>query len=183
MASACSPRANGADCWLRHVPPPPQAAMSATDDPARPEARAANRMARGKRLRGAVCFVETVKLSKHRARPGRSAPSPNRLSASGEESCSDVLPPPRGWRKGRRSRPDDVGAAQRRRGGEGSATQTPALPSPNRPHPVAARPPSPRGEGEPVFENQENATKIRATTVMSMVRARIVSMAAVPNEA
>jgi hypothetical protein len=30
---------------------------------------------------------------------------------------------------------------------------------------------------------QEKATKIRATTVMSTVRARMVSMAAVPNEA
>ena len=38
---------------------------------------AASRPARGKRLRGVVCFVETVKQSKHRARPGRSAPSPD----------------------------------------------------------------------------------------------------------
>ena len=34
-----------------------------------------------------------------------------------------------------------------------------------------------------VFENQEKPTKISATTVMSRVRARMVSMAAVPNEA
>ena len=63
-------------------------------DPVRPEARAASRRARGKRLRGAAPslpdrdftggsegrprsgFVETVKQSKLRARPGRPAPSP-----------------------------------------------------------------------------------------------------------
>ncbi|MBU1539283.1 MAG: hypothetical protein KKC29_02565 [Alphaproteobacteria bacterium] len=39
------------------------------------------------------------------------------------------------------------------------------------------------GQEEPVFENQEKPTKIRATTVMSMVRLSMVSMAAVPNEA
>ena len=63
-------------------------------DPVRPEARAASRRARGKRLRGAAPslpdrdftggsegrprsgFVETVTLQQHRARPGRPAPSP-----------------------------------------------------------------------------------------------------------
>jgi hypothetical protein len=63
-------------------------------DPVRSELRATTRRARGKRLRGAVPslpdrdftggsegrprsgFVETVKQSKLRARPGRPAPSP-----------------------------------------------------------------------------------------------------------
>ena len=49
---------------------------------------AASRPARGKRLRGAVCFVKTVTLQQHRARPGRSAPSPTRLSASGKQPCA-----------------------------------------------------------------------------------------------
>ncbi len=40
-----------------------------------------------------------------------------------------------------------------------------------------------RGSTRTVFENQEKPTKISATTVMSMVRARMESMAAVPNEA
>ena len=77
-------------------------------DPVRPEARAASRRARGKRLRGAVPslpdrdftggsegrprsgFVETVKLSKHRARPGRPAPSPNFPAAmpEGTSACA-----------------------------------------------------------------------------------------------
>ena len=84
-------------------------------DPARPEARAANRRARGKRLRGAVPslpdrdftggsegrprsgFVETVKLSKPRARPGRSAPAPTACpqagkSHAGEEASPDASP-------------------------------------------------------------------------------------------
>ena len=43
--------------------------------------------------------------------------------------------------------------------------------------------PSPPGHGDAFFENQEKATKISATTVMSMVRVRMVSMAVVPNEA
>ena len=77
-------------------------------DPVRPEARAASRRARGKRLRGAVPslpdrdftggsegrprsgFVETVKLSKHRARPGRPAPSPTFPAAmpEGASACA-----------------------------------------------------------------------------------------------
>ena len=80
-AVSCPPRADGSNVI--------------GGDPVRPEARAASRRARGKRLRGAVPslpdrdftggsegrprsgFVETVKQSKHRARPGRPAPSPN----------------------------------------------------------------------------------------------------------
>ena len=41
-----------------------------------PNVRAASRRARGKRLRGAACLVETVKTYQHRARPGCPAPSP-----------------------------------------------------------------------------------------------------------
>ncbi|WP_284223746.1 hypothetical protein [Brevundimonas denitrificans] len=59
-------------------------------DPVRPEIRAATRRARGKRLRGAVRFVETVKQSNHRARPGRSAPSPN-FPAAMPESANPCL--------------------------------------------------------------------------------------------
>jgi hypothetical protein len=44
-------------------------------------------------------------------------------------------------------------------------------------------PSSGREKGRPVFENQENATKISATTATSTVRVMKVSMAAVPNEA
>ena len=51
-------------------------------------------------------------------------------------------------------------------------------PSPNFP---AALPE--RASACPVFENQENATKISATTATSTVRVMKVSMAAVPNEA
>ena len=83
---------------------------------------------------GPVSFVETVKLSKLRARPGRPAPSPTR-------------------RESRRRRV------------------------------VPQTSPSPPGQGDAFFENQEKATKISATTVMSMVRVRMVSMAVVPNEA
>jgi hypothetical protein len=78
MASACSPRANGADCWLRHVPPASRAAMSVTDDPVRPEARAASRRARGKRLRGAGLLRRNGKTIKApgEARPPRALPTP-----------------------------------------------------------------------------------------------------------
>ena len=48
---------------------------------------------------------------------------------------------------------------------------------------LAVPPHSGEGERTTLFENQEKATKIRATTVMSMVRLRMVSMAGVPNEA
>ena len=85
---------------------------------------AGRRPARGKRLRGAACLVETVTLHQHRARPGRPAPSPNFPAAMPE-----------------------------------------------------------RASACPVFENQENATKISATTATSTVRVMKVSMAAVPNEA
>ncbi len=57
-------------------------------DPARPEGRAANRMARGKRPRGAVCLVETVTLQQHRAKPGRPAPSPNFPAAMPERASA-----------------------------------------------------------------------------------------------
>ena len=101
-------------------------------DPVRPEARAASRRARGKRLRGAAPslpdrdftggsegrptsgFVETVTTQEHRARPGRSAPSPTRFSRSGEESCAVVSPSPSGGGSSARS-DDGVGRARRRK--------------------------------------------------------------------
>ena len=78
-------------------------------DPVRSEPRATTRRARGKRLRGAAPslpdrdftggsegrprsgFVETVKLSKHRARPGRPAPSPTFPAAMPEGDQSWVI--------------------------------------------------------------------------------------------
>ena len=53
-------------------------------DPVRPEARAASRRARGKRPRGAVCFVETVKpICTGR---GPAAPHPSRPPAPAAKS-------------------------------------------------------------------------------------------------
>ena len=68
----------------------------------------------------------------------------------------------------------DVGA-KRRQGGVRLNFPTRSL----RDHP----PHSGEGERSQVFENQENATKISATTATSTVRVMKVSMAAVPNEA
>ena len=70
-------------------------------DPVRPEIRAASRRARGKRLRGAACLVETVKRSKHRARPGRPAPSLTAWPQAAKSHARNLLPPLHG--EGRRS--------------------------------------------------------------------------------
>ena len=88
MASACSPRASSADRLPNLAPCQPRVTDSNVGggDPVRPEIRAACRSARGKRLRGAVCFVETVNLSRNRARPGRSAPSLTVLFAQAAKS-------------------------------------------------------------------------------------------------
>ena len=96
MASACSPRANGADCWLRHVPPPPRAAMSATDDPVRPELRATTRMARGKRPRGAGLLRRNGKTIKApgEARPPRALP--NRRASRRRRVMPQTSPSPLG---------------------------------------------------------------------------------------
>ena len=94
MACACSPRASCAGRRRKSCPPRADGSNVSGGDPVRPEARAASRRARGKRLRGAAPslpdrdftggsegrprsgFVETVTLQQHRARPGRPAPSP-----------------------------------------------------------------------------------------------------------
>ena len=116
MAPACSPRASCAGrCLMSAARRCPQGRRR---DPVRPEARAASRRARGKRLRGAAPslpdrdftggsegrprsgFVETVTLQQHRARPGRPAPSPTRRESRRRRVMPQTSPSPLG--EGRR---------------------------------------------------------------------------------
>ena len=128
-------------------------------DPVRPEARAASRRARGKRLRGAVPslpdrdftggsegrprsgFVETVTLQQHRARPGRPAPSPTRRESRRRRVMRRRFSLPRSGEGCRRAAPTGWGIAKPGAAGAGLAFPTRAS--------LRFAVPPHEGEGEP----------------------------------
>ena len=97
MASACSPRASCADRRRKSCPPRADgsnvcgAIRSGPNSGPLPGGRVENGCA------GQVCFVETVTLQQHRARPGRPAPSPTRRESRRQRVMRQrPLPPPPG---------------------------------------------------------------------------------------
>ena len=78
MACACSPRASCAGRRRKSCPPRVAGSNVSGGDPVRPEARAASRRARGKRLRGAGLLRRNGKTIKApgEARPPRALPTP-----------------------------------------------------------------------------------------------------------
>ena len=112
------------------------------------------------------------------SRPALRPPFPHFPAAMPERASACAFSLPRSGEGGREA--TGWGIPKPGAAGAGLASPTRA--------PLRFAVPPHEGEGEPrpnktIFENQEKATKISATTVMSTVRARMVSMAAVPNEA